>query len=164
LGTVQLRGGGRPQDVFGNGWNVNQRHLAHELYLTDLVTCFEQEATIVRDPSRVNQQICPDAEMTFQKTKRLFYVEFDTGTEELATIDRKWIGPYRTVRNFVLFVTLSPVRLQNVIERADAVKDIALFSTLDAVMADPWGPVFHDGYGNTVGLSSQRAVVDRGRG
>ena len=149
VGSVQLRDTGRPQDVYCNGWSVNTRHLFHEIKETDFLRCYEPDAQIVRDPSRVDQRINPDAEVIFPKTGRFFFVEIDTGTEDLGFVVDKWRRIYSKVREFLLVVTLSPVRMQHLIERAEQVKEIALFSTLDAVLADPHGPVYCDAYGET---------------
>lgn len=152
LGSVQLRGEGRPLDVYGNGFNVNGGHLVHELLLTDFLLCYEERAQVIRDPSQVHQSIHPDAEMMFSKSKRFFFVELDTGTEDLKIVERKWERAYRGVKDFLLVVTLSPVRMDNLIGRAGSIRQIALFATLDAVLADPHGEVYRDAFGNTAAI------------
>ena len=149
---MQLRGEGRPIDAYGNGFNVNGRQLAHEIYLTDFLLCYASLAEVVRDPSRVDQRIHADAELTFRRSGRRFYIELDTGTEDLTIVESKWKRDYRGVRDFLVVVTLSPVRLRHLIERAGPVREIALFATLGDVVADPRGTVYCDAYGNAAAL------------
>jgi hypothetical protein len=150
-GTVQLRGGGRPQDVYANGWNPDPRCLLHEVYLSDLLLCYDGEADIVRDPRRVNQRFNSDAELKFRGNGRFFRLEFDTGSEDLATVEKQFRA-YRYTSDFLLVVTLAEVRKRHLIERAECIKEIALFAMLDAVLAEPHGSVFVDWFGNSAAI------------
>jgi len=97
----------------------------------------------------VNRKIRADAEMKLGG--ELFYVELDTASETLAQYRRRQRA-YKNVRSYLLFVTLSEDRMQNLIEDSDAIKTIALFTTLDATLADPHGEVWIDYEGNRVAI------------
>jgi len=144
--------------VYANGWNPDPRCLAHEVYLTDFLLCYEGEADIVRDPRRVHPKLKQDAVMTFRQTGRLFNMEFDTGSEDLGTVEGQFKA-YRHTQDFLLVVTLSERRMRHLMERAESVQEIALFALLDDVLDDPHGPVYRDCFGNRQPIATRHVAV-----
>jgi hypothetical protein len=131
---------GRPENVFCNGWKPKYDQLRHELLLTDFLLGYPEA-----DPLRgwaVNRRLRPDAEMTLGDY--FYYVELDTGEQTHAQVRRRQ-ARYAGVEDYVLYVTLSPKRLDGLRRNAhDAVKSIALFTTLADAQRDPHGEIWID--------------------
>ncbi|MBI5760025.1 MAG: hypothetical protein HZA46_16025 [Planctomycetales bacterium] len=138
---------GRPETVYCNLWKPKSDHLRHEVWLTDFLLCYPA-AQIVRG-WRVDSRIRPDAEMTLDDQK--FYVELDTGEQSYRQV-RERQRAYAGVQDFLLYVTLSPRRMAGLIEQSHAVHNIALFTTLAQVQADPHGKIWVDASGKTGGI------------
>ena len=145
VGHVVMCAAGRPETVFCNTWKPSK--LRHELLLTDFLLCYPK-ATIVRG-WRVDKRIRADAEMMLDGRK--FFVELDTGEQSYRQVRDRQLS-YAGVQDFLLYVTLSERRLQGLLGQADAVKGIALFSTLRRVQVDPAGEVWTDCYGGRAAI------------
>ena len=138
---------GRPEIAYCNSWKPKADQLRHEVWVTDFLLCYP-EAEIVRG-WRVDRQIRADAEMELRGQK--FYVELDSGEQSHRQVRQRQLA-YAGVRDFLLYVTLSERRLAGLIKHAESVKHIALFTTLQRVMADPHGAVWVDCQGQTVAI------------
>ena len=79
--------------------------------------------------------------------ERLFYVELDTGSQPLMRVSRRQYV-YRDTKDYVLYVTLSERRLKGLIKCSERIKEIALFTTLQRVLDDPFGNIWTDFFGN----------------
>ncbi len=93
----------------------------------------------------VNKAVRPDAEMILYDIK--FNVELDTGEQTYRQVQERQAA-YAGVTDYLLYVTLSDRRLQGLVKHSEAVKTIALFTTLSRVQAEPHGAVWIDGFGN----------------
>jgi hypothetical protein len=83
---------------------------------------------------------------------RFFYVELDTGEQTLSQVRRRQ-AVYAGVHDFVLYVTMSPRRLENLRRNChEAVRNIALFTTLDAAKREPHGEIWIDAMGEKAGI------------
>jgi len=143
---VSLQGddNGRPATVYSNGWKVSPHLLFHEVKLTDFLLLYPFAKKLVRGPT-VDTRIRPDAEMTIGKKR--FFVELDTGEETHRQVRAKWSRNYRHVRpglqtDFLLVVTLKSDRIDELIRNAKQVSQLALFTSLAEVQADPFGKVW----------------------
>ena len=67
--------------------------------------------------------------------------------------EQRW-PRYTDVHDFVLVVTTTEQRLRNMMEHAEAVAEIALFTTLDQAKQDPRGEIWVDCFGNTASLEA----------
>lgn len=147
-----LNGCSRPLDVYCNGWQPQPAKLRHEKLLTDMLLAMG-DIEICRG-YEVNSDVEPDAELWING--RHFYVEMDTGTMSHWHLKRKWIKRYSRViervrtgsKEFLLVVCVTERRLKGLIERSEPVREIALYSTVERVMNNPWGKVWLDGNGN----------------
>lgn len=170
IGTINSEGG-RPLNVYANRLRPAVDTLRHEVLLTDVLLQYEEQADCVRDPKRINKRIRPDAEMWV--ANRLFYVELDTGTESHRQVAERQ-SLYEITANllpetdangnlrygdidsledvFVLFVTTSERRLENLIEKSDRLAPLAMFSTVGRVADDPYGCIWHTCDGKQVSL------------
>jgi hypothetical protein len=139
---------GRPERVFCNGWRPKYDQLRHELLLTDFLLCYG-EADTLRGWA-VDRRLRPDAEMTLDG---YFYnVELDTGEQTHAQVRRRQAA-YAGTDNFLLYVTTSTKRLDGLRKNVhDAVKRIALFTTLDQAIANPRGDIWVDSEGERTAI------------
>ena len=130
----------------------------------------------MRHPKHVNRRLHPDAELWRDNPAQLFYVELDTGSESLTEVIQVQQRRYTRIANllpetgagggahyrhvtkvedvFLLYVTLSATRLNNIAERSQAVAGLALFATLESIIADPTGAVWRTCDGQLVRLPS----------
>ena len=132
---------GRPERVFCNGFEPQRNHLKHEVWLTDFLLPYDEYSEMKRG-NEVDQKIRPDAEMEMGNEK--YFVELDTGTVHHPKQRKRW-KRYSTVKDeFLLVVTLSKIRMKNLITNADGVRSIALFTTLAEAIADPYGEIWRD--------------------
>ncbi len=146
-----LDGASRPRDVYCNGWKPKDSTLRHEILLTDVLMAMNDIE--VRRGYEVDKDVQPDAEIWIGK--RHFYMEMDTGTMSHWHVKRKWAKRYMRViqrvregsPEFLLVVCVTERRLKGLVERSEPVKDIALYSTVERVMSDPWGKVWLDANG-----------------
>ncbi len=131
---------GRPENVYCNGWKPKHDQLTHELLLTDFLLCYPNADTL--RGWAVNRRLRPDAEMTLDG---YFYnVELDTGEQSYAQVNRRQ-KRYAGSTDLLLYVTQSERRLEGLRQNADpAVRSIALFTTLEKVLAAPAGQIFLD--------------------
>lgn len=133
---------GRPQTVIANTWRPKPDQFRHDILLTDFLLCYP-DAEIVRGPA-VDKHIRADAEMIMNG--HMFFVELDTGSEPYSKVERRQ-NSYRAVTDFLLYVTLSERRMQGLVKHSERVKNIAMFTTLDAVLRAPNGQIWTDGFG-----------------
>ena len=139
---------GRPENVYCNGWKPKYDQLRHELLLTDFLLSYP-ESTTLRGWA-VTRRLRPDAEMTLGGY--FYYVELDTGEESYAQVRRRQ-ARYAGVGDYVLYVTLSTRRLDGLRRHAhEAVKPIALFTTLADAQRDPHGPIWIDCLGEETAI------------
>ena len=142
---------GHPETVYCNGWKPKSDHLRHELLLTDFLLCYPEFA-VVRG-WLVNQRIRPDAEMRNGETK--LNVELDTGKQTYRMVQRRQKEAYADEQDLLLYVTLTERRMAGLIQHSEAVKDIALFTTLERVQADPDGEIWVDWFGGTSAIGGE---------
>jgi hypothetical protein len=148
VGTVVVGDAGRPEHIFCNGWKPKYDQLRHELLLTDFLLGYP-EGDVLRGWA-VNRRLRPDAELTLDGY--FYFVELDTGEESLAQVRRRQ-ARYLGTEDYVLFVTLSPRRLEHLRQRAhEAVKGIALFTTLDEALREPRGEIWIDCQGERTSI------------
>ena len=147
IGHALMETTGRPEIAYCNSWKPKADQLRHEVWVTDFLLCYP-DAEIVRG-WRVDRHIRPDAEMQLRGQK--FYVELDSGEQSHRQVRDRQLA-YASVRDFLLYVTLSERRLTGLIKHAESVRHIALFTTLERVVADPHGPVWVDCQGKTVAI------------
>jgi hypothetical protein len=139
---------GRPENIFSNGFKPKYDQIRHELLLTDFLLGYP-EADTLRGWA-VNRRLRPDAEMTLGDY--FYYVELDTGEQTHAQVRRRQ-ARYAGVEDFVLYVTMSPKRLESLRRHAhEAVRKIALFTTLADAQRDPRGPIWVDCLGETAAI------------
>ena len=160
---VLLGANGRPQHVYANRLRPSLKDLRHEIAITDVLLNYEKDFDMIRHPGRVNRRLRPDAELVSSDPSRLLYLELDAGTESLTVVEDQqkaytrlanllpeqdsrgepcYRGITRPTDVFLLYVTLSPRRLENLKQRSGAAANIALFTTLDRVMAEPRGRIW----------------------
>jgi len=72
----------------------------------------------------------------------LFYVEMHTGTVRNINQLTRWFEKYKNCEETVLWVCLDERQVKKLQGLAGG--SPSLFTTLDAVRADPWGPVWVD--------------------
>jgi hypothetical protein len=139
LGTVSLKGG-RPEHVYGRGhWNTT--NLMHEVLLTKV--CLKIDAAeIRRGHGEVDASLRPDAELRIGG--RRFFLELDCGTMGYADVVRKRYSRYVGCSDLILWVCPTPSRMEGLRRHATMIRSIALFTTLDQVLANPHGPVWID--------------------
>lgn len=125
-----------------NSWKPKSDQLRHEVLLTDFLLGYP-DAEVVRGLT-VNDRIRPDAEMVLGGRK--FYVELDTGEMNHSRVQQRHAA-YAGVQDFLLFVTLSAARMPRLIAGAEAVREIALFTTLEQAMREPRGEIWVDAFG-----------------
>ncbi|MBN8627059.1 MAG: hypothetical protein J0M17_16390 [Planctomycetes bacterium] len=116
--------------------------------MTDFLLCYPDADTL--RGWAVDRRRRPDAEMTLDGFR--YDVELDTGEQSLAQVGRRQ-RRYAGSSDYLLYVTLSDRRLENLRRNAqEAVRSIALFTTLGAALADPRGPIWIDGHGERTAI------------
>ena len=129
----------RPMNVFCNGYYPKADNLLHEVLLTDFLFSYFEFATSKRH-KKCDKFIRPDAEMEMAGFK--YYVEMDTGSVHHGVQKRRWRRYEQVTQDLLLVVTLSPIRMENLIRHANRVASIALFTTLDQVKEKPFGSIW----------------------
>lgn len=148
IATIMLADAGRPEQIFCNGWRPKYDQLRHELLLTDFLLAYPDADTL--RGWAVNRRLRPDAEMTLDGY--FYFVELDTGEQTYAQVRRRQ-SRYLGTADYVLYVTQSDRRLEGLRRHAhDAVKRIALFTTLDAVLREPRGQIWIDAHGERTSI------------
>lgn len=142
---MESRDGGRPSLIYGRRCPADK--IAHEVAVTRFALLFEN-ARFIRG-ERVGRAV-PDLTMIWDG--RRCHVEIDHSENMIATqMNEKW-DRYGSVSDaFILVVCRSEGRMQRVIQGAERVKDVALFTTFDRLcsgMVEPW----IDRAGNAVGI------------
>ncbi len=151
-----LKDAGRPQDVYCNGWRPKPDMLRHEVLLTDFLLLYGTAR--VRRGYDVDESIRPDAELWLSGRK--FNVELDTGELSHRQVEERW-SLYRNVKEYLLVVTCSQARLEGLLQCAEPVSGIAMFTTLDAAKDSPHGEIWVDCFGNRVSLPRQDGSNDK---
>jgi hypothetical protein len=143
-----LADSGRPENVFCNGWKPKYDQLRHELLLTDFLLGYPEGDTL--RGWAVSRRLRPDAEMTLGEY--FYYVELDTCEQSYAQVRRRQ-ARYAGVEDYLLYVTTSQKRLEGLRRHAhEAVKKIALFTTLDEAQRDPHGAIWIDCLGEKTSI------------
>ncbi len=139
LGTASLKEG-RPEHVYGRGyWNTS--NLTHEVLLTKV--CLRIDASEVRrGRGEVDATLRPDAELLING--RRFFLELDCGTMGYAEVVQKRFTRYQATDDLVLWVCPTASRMEGLRQRATMIRSIALFTTLDQLLASPHGPIWID--------------------
>src|SRR5438270_547801 len=119
------------------------QHVHHQVprYRTDsgLLHSFTPRATSPRNPNSttsrpraVNRHLRPDAELW--TNGKLYYLELDRGTMGYAQLERRF-RLYEGCPDLVLWVCSSQERLDRLRQRAERIRQVALFTTLAAALA-----------------------------
>jgi hypothetical protein len=139
---------GRPERVYCNGWKPKCDQLRHELLLTDFLLLYP-EADTLRGWA-VNRRLRPDAEMTL--AGYFYRIELDTGEQTFAQVRRRQ-ARYAGIEDYLLYVTLTEKRLEGLRRHAhEAVKRIAMFTTLAGAQRDPHGEIWIDCLGEKAAI------------
>lgn len=158
VGTVTLQEG-RPQHVYCRGSRVKGDNLLHEVQLSRL--CFKIHAdTVRRGVEEVDRYLRPDAELVIGG--RRFLLEFDRGTMSYEDIVRRRFDKYRSCNDIVLWVCSTDTRMQGLRQRSKTIREIALFTTLEAALRNPHAPVWTDFDGAKAALPKGREVAPKG--
>lgn len=118
-GVIRLRETGRPELVYGQP--CPEERLEHEVWVTEAELLLEgrflrnasigkttADALLIRDGIR-------------------FYVEVDNETEIAKQLRQKWLR-YGDLDGYILVICHTKRRLRRLLESAELVKDVALFS------------------------------------
>ena len=98
----------------------------------------------------VSRRLRPDAEMRLGDY--FYYVELDTGEQSYAQVRRRQTR-YAGIEDFVLYVTMTEKRLDGLRRQAhEAVRRIALFTTLSDAVRDPHGEIWIDCQGERTAI------------
>ena len=148
VGSV-CRKPGRPEHVYCT-WRPQVQQLLHEVELTQL--CLHLDAgTIQRGPHVADNRIRPDAEVWIRG--QLYYLELDRGTMSLSQLDGRF-RKYEECRHLVLWVCSTAERREALRQRAERLRQSALFASLAEAVASPHEPIWQD-------YSGQRAALPR---
>ncbi len=129
VAIVQREPKGRPAIVYGKP--CSQREILHELYVTDF-------SRIYRDwdysrEARVGETMA-DALMT--KDNQCALLELDcSGKLTKKQYEQKWES-YRRCRSRLLVIAMNEPRMQRIRSWSKAVRNIALFTTFERLLAD----------------------------
>lgn len=147
VGHVVMGAAGHPERVYCNRWKPKSDQLRHDILLTDFLLCYP-EARVVRG-WEVDPRLRPDATMSLDGQD--FHIELDTGSESYRKV-RERQTVYAGVKELVLYVTQSDRRLEGLLRQSEAIKEMALFTTLRQVLAEPHGDIWRDWFGNRTGI------------
>lgn len=141
--------GGRPRDVYCNGWWPNK--LEHELKLTKaLLAILMAEPLLVRRGPHVDQRYRADAELFFPGGD-IWRVEMDTGTQNFSQIEARW-KVYRACPDLVLVVTCRKA-IDGLLERTKPYAECLHVARHADVLSDPWGDIMTDARGERFSLA-----------
>lgn len=132
--------GGRPRDVYCNGWYPDK--LEHELKLTKVMLSILKAypLRVERGPS-VDQRYLADADLFFPGGDT-WRIEMDTGSQSYAQLDARW-KVYSACPDFVLIVTCRR-KLDEMLKRAAPYAGVMHFARYQEILKDPWGEVLVD--------------------
>lgn len=147
LGTVSLKNG-RPEHVYARGrWKTD--NLLHEVLLTRV--CLKIHADEVRrGPGEIDAHLRPDAELVIGSQR--YCLELDCGTISYPDIVRKRFSKYQTSKLLVFWVCPSEARKEGLRLRAEMIREVALFTTLDQALVDPHAAIWMDADGARAAL------------
>ncbi len=150
LGIVALKDG-RPEHVYARGrWKAD--NLLHEVQLTRVCLKIDADA-IRRGAGETDARLRPDAELLIGGQRYL--LELDCGTIAYEVIVTRRFLPYRSSPDLVLWVCPTESRMEGLRRRAEAIRDVALFTTLDQALRNPHAPIWVD-------YDGERAALPRG--
>jgi hypothetical protein len=147
LGTVSL-GSGRPEHVYGRGRGIKSDNLLHDVQLSRV--CFKLQVQEIRRGKEVDSYLRPDAELFIGG--RRFLLEYDAGTIGYRELIEKRFRKYLACDDLVLWVCPTAARMEGLRRRAELIRGIALFTTLEQVLANPHGPIWVDFDGGRAAL------------
>ena len=147
VGSYMEKESGSPRKVFCNGWRPPVDTLPHEIMGTRFLLKYDLDKCV--RGYDVDKRTRADAEIWMGGRKYL--VEIDTGKVKYRRIQARW-RKYRGVEDFLLVVTSTEDRMKRVIEHSSEVAGIALFTTLDKALDDPYGVIWVDCFGKEVAL------------
>lgn len=135
VGYARLNEDGRPQTVFC-GWRPKADWMEHEILLSKFCLWVEREygdevENILRG-NEVDKKQKADAEL-FLAGKH-FPTEMDTGSMSSQKVKSRWNTAYRDCEDTVVVLTLDENRRKWMIERSEAIQEIAIFGVLDDVI------------------------------
>jgi hypothetical protein len=151
LGTISLKGG-RPEHVYarGRGWKADA--LSHEVLITRL--CLKVHAEeIRRGPGEGDPILRPDAELWIHGARYL--LEMDCGTKSYPEIVRTRFSKYTACPDLVLWVAPTLTRMEGLRRHAGMIREVALFTTINAALANPHAAIWVD-------FDGERAALPRG--
>jgi hypothetical protein len=150
VGTV-CRKVGRPEHVYCR-YRPKADALLHEVELTEL--CLRIHAgKIVRGPHAVDPRLRPDAEVWING--RRYLLESDRGEMRYPQLQKRF-RVYAGTRDIVLWVCSTPQRRDGLRERAECIRQAALFTTFAEALAAPHGEIWRDYAGDTAALPRER--------
>ena len=130
---------GRPERVFSNRLHPKVDNLKHDVLLTNFLLPYDNFSEIKRG-NNADKETQADAVMEMASQK--YYVELDTGTVSHPKQRKRWKRYQHVTQDFLLVVTSSTTRMNNLIEQAYGVRSIALFTTLKQAISDPFGSIW----------------------
>lgn len=145
VGPVLLKDRGRPEHVFCR-WTPKSDNLTHEIRITQFFFALLMEVSftgieIVRGYD-TDRKLRPDAEFIIDGVKYL--LEMDCGTMTYRDIVRKRFKKYETYDGIVIWIALTDARMNGLRTRGESLRTNALFTTLPAILAEPFGGVLID--------------------
>jgi hypothetical protein len=131
---VQRRNSGRPEIVYGR--RCPQDQIEHEVRVTDLALRFP-DSPFARGV-KVGRT---EADALMIRSGARCYVEVDnSGKMTTKQMEAKW-KRYEGVEGFILVIAVTESRMERLRKGAEAVKNIALFTTFERLQSgrgEPW--------------------------
>lgn len=166
VGEVMLGDSGRPRKVFCNGWWPKLDNLAHEVWVTYCVFPYLDQCTEVRRGYKTDRRIRADAEL--EMDGRMYSMELDSEhmDYEYRKLERRWvrygeINAAKGMLGYVLVVTSSDEHMNRTIDHSEAVGDVALFTTIDRVISDPFGMIWRDVGGEQTFIGCRKSSLNK---
>lgn len=151
--SIRVNAEGRPVHVYC-GWACKMDTLkSHELPLTYFCRAYK-DFEWVRGTSaiqRIYKETEPDAVMIGDKTR---FVEYDSALEREGTY-KEHMTRYKGTNTRILIVVpwFRDDRIEQLIGWGESVNHLAAYTTLDRVMATPYGQIWRDSTGKVSGLT-----------
>jgi hypothetical protein len=144
IGVVQRRESGRPEIVYGRRCPLDM--IEHEVRVTDLALLFPD--SLFARGVKVGRT---EADAVMMRNDQRCYIEVDnSGKMTQKQMQAKW-KRYEGVTGFILVIAVTESRMERLRKGAEAVKNIALFTTFERLHSgknEPW----IDWYGQTTGM------------
>jgi hypothetical protein len=149
LGKLRFKSKGQPPELFG--YSGKSDNLEHEAILSKiLLPYFVHGLKIIRPGEH-------GADGEIHADER-FFVECDRGTESHSRVSDR-LANFLGTPHFVLFITTTQRRIDNLRDDLWMFADFLLFSTIERVRKDPLnGEVFEDVYGDKISVLKQPSL------